>query len=192
MKVVLVDFYDSFTFNIKHYLDTLDVDVHVVKDDDVILKEIGEFDSIILSPGPGLPKETKSLFPILKNYYKSHKILGVCLGMQGIAQFFDAEIYNLDRVYHGKMRTVAINNNSWLFSDLNNEMNVVLYHSWAVRLKKNDVLKITAQTEDDLVMAFEHESLNICGVQFHPESILTANGIEVFKNFLFNNRERKT
>jgi anthranilate synthase component 2 len=188
VKVLLVDFYDSFTFNIEHYLNALDVDVTVVKDDDVNLDDIVGFDAIILSPGPGLPNETKNLFSILDRYASSHRILGVCLGMQGIAQYFKAELYNLNTVYHGKVREISVKNKNWLFTDLHNEINVGLYHSWAVKIDGKSPLRIAAQTYDGIIMAIEHEKLPICGVQFHPESILTENGIAIFKNFLFQKR----
>ncbi len=188
MRVLLVDFHDSFTFNIEHYLNAIDVHVTVIKDDDIIINDLHHFDAIILSPGPGLPSETKSLFPILENYSTTHKIMGVCLGMQGIAQFFDWELYNLKDVFHGKSRNIEIKKKSWLFAKFGNKMNVGLYHSWAVKMNRKSVLKITAQTDDNLIMAFEHDTLNVCGVQFHPESILTDNGIEIFKNFLFTKR----
>ncbi len=187
MKVVLVDFYDSFTHNIEHYLVAIGAKVTVIKDDDVKVNDLYDFDAIVLSPGPGLPHETKSLFPILKKYSGTHKILGVCLGMQGIAQFFEAEIYNLKKVYHGKMREIEVKNSSWLFSGFENKINVGLYHSWAVNLNSDGVLKVAAQTDDKVLMAFEHETLKICGVQFHPESILTENGVDIFKNFLLKN-----
>ncbi len=187
MKVVLVDFYDSFTHNIEHYLVAIGVEVTVVKDDEVKVNDLYDFDAIVLSPGPGLPNETKSLFPILKKYVGTHRILGVCLGMQGIAQFFNAEIYNLKKVYHGKIREIEVQNRTWLFSGFENKINVGLYHSWAVDMNSVRVLKVTAQTDDKVLMAFEHETLKVCGVQFHPESILTENGMEIFKNFLFQN-----
>jgi anthranilate synthase component 2 len=187
VKVVLVDFHDSFTHNIVHYLEAIGVDVTVINDDEINVNELVGFEAIILSPGPGLPKETKSLFSILSNYAESHMILGVCLGMQGIAQFFDAELYNLQKVSHGKIKTINVLNKTWLFSGCDDSINVGLYHSWAVRLKPDSVLKVTAQTDDHLVMAIEHESLKICAVQFHPESILTENGIDIFKNFLLKN-----
>jgi anthranilate synthase component 2 len=188
VKVLLVDFYDSFTYNIEHYLKTLDVNVTVIKDDDVIIEDIVHFDAIILSPGPGLPLETKNLFAILDAYASTHPILGVCLGMQGIAQYFQAELYNLNTVFHGKVREISVKNKNWLFKNLQDEIHVGLYHSWAVKINGTSPMRISAETHDGIIMAIEHEKLAICGVQFHPESILTDNGITILKNFLFQFR----
>ena len=186
MKVLLIDFYDSFTFNIFHYLEGLGVDVTVVEDKSIILDEIEQYDCIVLSPGPGIPSDTKSLFVVLERYSKSKKILGVCLGMQGISEYFGAKLYNQNSVKHGVSEKMNILQPNRLFSNFKNEISVGLYHSWAVNLKESGELLPVAFSENNILMAFEHKTLPVFGVQFHPESILTENGKEVFKNFLFS------
>ena len=186
MKVLLIDFYDSFTFNIFHYLESLGAAVTVVEDKSIILDEIEQYDCIILSPGPGIPKETKSLFAVLERYSKSKKILGVCLGMQGIAEFYGAKLYNQNLVKHGVSEKMNILQPNRLFLNFKNEISVGLYHSWAANLKESGELFPVAFSENNVLMAFEHQTLPVFGVQFHPESILTENGKEVFKNFLFS------
>ncbi len=186
MKVLLIDFYDSFTYNIFHYLEGLGVDVTVVEDKTINLDEIEQFDSIILSPGPGIPKDTNSMFAVIERYSKTKKILGVCLGMQGIAEYFGAKLYNQNSVKHGVSEKMNIIRPNRLFKNFKNEISVGLYHSWAVDLKENDVLIPIAFSENSILMAYEHCSLPVFGVQFHPESILTENGKDVFKNFLFS------
>ena len=186
MKVLLIDFYDSFTFNIFHYLESLGVDVTVIEDKALLLDEIEQFDCIILSPGPGVPNETESLFPVLERYSNSKKILGVCLGMQGIAEFYGARLYNQNLVKHGVSEKMNILQPNRLFSNFENEISVGLYHSWAVDLSESVDLLPIAFSENNILMAYEHHTLPVFGVQFHPESILTENGKEVFKNFLFS------
>jgi anthranilate synthase component 2 len=186
LKVLLIDFYDSFTFNIFHYLEGLGVDVTVCEDKALVLDEIEAFDCIILSPGPGLPNETQSMFAVLERYSSSKKILGVCLGMQGVAEFFGATLYNQNSVKHGISERMTILQPNRLFRNFKNEISVGLYHSWAVDLNKGQSLIPIGFSENNILMAYEHATLPIFGVQFHPESILTENGKEVFKNFLFS------
>lgn len=186
MKVLLIDFYDSFTYNIYHYLISLDVEVIIWEDKDVRLEDIEQFDCIVLSPGPGMPAETFSMFKVLEKYSNSKRILGVCLGMQGIAEFFGGKLYNQKIIKHGVSEIIDVKKPGVLFHGLKNKMNVGLYNSWAVELKNESELIATAFTENGVLMAFEHSSLPIFGVQFHPESILSENGHEIFKNFLFN------
>jgi len=186
LKVLLIDFYDSFTYNIYHYLISQDVDVTVWEDKDVDLDKIEQFDCIVLSPGPGLPKETFSLFKVLEKYSATKKILGICLGMQGIAEYFGAKLYNLDLIKHGVAETIEVSTPGRLFNGLEKSFKVGLYNSWAVELNDNSNLFLTAKSENGTVMAFEHKELPIYGVQFHPESVLSENGLELFRNFLFN------
>lgn len=186
MKVLLIDFHDSFTYNIYHYLIGCDVDAKVVEDGKLDINEIESYDAVIFSPGPGLPKNTIHMFSVLERYAKSKKILGICLGMQGIAQFFGASIYNQKQVKHGVSERMNILRPDTLFKDLPIFFEVGLYHSWAVDVHRSDVLEILSESENGVVMAIKHKSLNIYGVQFHPESILTEHGKNILVNFLFS------
>ena len=185
MKVLLIDFYDSFTYNISHYLESCGADVTVVEDHALNIDEVELFDCIVFSPGPGLPKQTKSMFPVLERFASTKKILGICLGMQGIAEFFGEQLYNLDTVKHGVSEDISIDANSTLFNGMAVNQTVGLYHSWAVQLPEDSQLKLIAKSTQNVVMAVENKKLPIFGVQFHPESILSENGKEMLKNFLF-------
>lgn len=185
MKVLLIDFYDSFTFLIAHYLESCGAEVTIVEDKFVQLEEIDTFDAIVFSPGPGLPKETFSMFNVLEHYANKKKILGICLGMQGIAQYYGNELYNQVQVKHGISEKIIISNFTTLFKNIPSEFQVGLYHSWAVSLNTVSEMKQIALSENNVIMAIQHASKPIYGVQFHPESILTENGKEIFKNFLF-------
>lgn len=185
MKVLLIDFYDSFTFLIAHYLESCGAEVEVVEDKKVVLAEIDRFDAIVFSPGPGLPKETQSMFKVLEQYASSKKILGICLGMQGIAEYFGNHLYNQVQVKHGVSEKINILNSTTLFNNLPTEFQVGLYHSWAVELSNQSELQPLAVSQNSVLMALEHSNYSIYGIQFHPESILTENGKEIFKNFLF-------
>lgn len=184
MKVLLVDFYDSFTFVIADYIKALNVDLEVVKDKEIKLEELDTFDTIVFSPGPGLPQETRSLNPILLKYARSKKILGICLGMQGIGQHFGATLYNLEKVMHGKAIEINLLNKNWLFEGLPDNINVGLYHSWAISIPEASDLEVTAVTKSGIIMAVEHKAFKIAAVQFHPESVMTEGGKEIIKNFI--------
>jgi anthranilate synthase component 2 len=181
----LIDFYDSFTYNIFHYLESCGVEVHVVEDRAVKIDEVENYDCIVFSPGPGLPSETQSMLLILEKYSGTKKILGICLGMQGIASFYGDELYNLEKVKHGVSEIIHVDPKVNLFNDLDKNQEVGLYHSWAVRINPNSNLKVTALSNEHVTMALQHKELPIYGVQFHPESILSENGKQMLKNFLF-------
>ncbi len=166
-------------------MESLGAEVTVWEDLDVEIDQVAQFDCIVFSPGPGLPKDTKSLFPVLKRYEKSKKILGVCLGMQGIAEYYGATLYNQKEVKHGVSEKMRCINNGKLFSNLPNEIEVGLYHSWAIEIKQGLEIIPTGISETEVVMAIEHIKLPIYGVQFHPESILTPRGKDILRNFLF-------
>lgn len=185
MRVLLIDFYDSFTHNIAHYLEGLDADVDVVKDGDVDFDKVNNYDALVFSPGPGLPKEKKQLFQLLEKFSNTKKILGVCLGMQGIAEFFGSSLINQENVKHGITDRIKTVDDSPLFNSLPQEFNVGLYHSWAVNPDRNENFKLIAETKENVVMAIQHKSLPIFGVQFHPESIMSEHGKEILSNFLF-------
>jgi anthranilate synthase component 2 len=185
LKILLIDNYDSFTFNLVHYLEGHDCEVTVWRNDEVDFSKIESFNKIVLSPGPGLPSEAAQLMEIITHTVGKMPILGVCLGFQALLEHFGGEIYNQDRVKHGVKEDCLLKEKSKLFTDIPDTFKIGLYHSWAAK-KENfpDQLKITAVSQDDVIMAFEHEELPICGLQFHPESILSENGHEIIGNFL--------
>lgn len=182
--MILIDNYDSFTYNIVQYLQELGVTPTVFENDKITIEELKnmDFDEIILSPGAGNPDTAGVSMDVIKEFYKTKKILGVCLGHQCIAQFFGAKIVKAKEPYHGKTSKI-IHTNSKLFSGIPMEFEVMRYHS-LVAENLPPCLKVTAKTEDGIIMALEHEKYPIYGVQFHPESILTTYGHEFLENFL--------
>lgn len=185
MKVLIVDNYDSFTYNLYHYAAQCDVDVIVKRNDQLLLSEIQEYDRLILSPGPGLPSEAPLMIDLLKTYGHVKPILGVCLGMQGIAEFYGGQLINQKLVKHGVQADVAIDNSSKLLRGLPSNIKVGLYHSWCVDVETlPHVLTITGTSSEGVIMSFEHKELPVFGVQFHPESVMTEFGLEIVENFL--------
>lgn len=182
--MILIDNYDSFTYNIVQYLQELGVTPTVFENDKITIDELKnmDFGEIILSPGAGNPDTAGVSMEVIKEFYKTKKILGICLGHQCIAQFFGAKIAKAKEPYHGKTSKI-IHTNSKLFSGIPMEFEVMRYHS-LVAENLPLCLKVTAKTEDGIIMALEHEKYPIYGVQFHPESILTTYGHEVLENFL--------
>lgn len=164
-----------------HYLEGMDCEVLVVKNDESIPQDFN-FDKIILSPGPGLPKDAGELMKVIAENVGRKKILGVCLGMQGIAEFLDGSIYNQDTVKHGVEEKIEIDSSRILFKGLPDEIAVGLYHSWGVNPEGDYV--VTARSKTGVVMAIENEVKGLFGVQFHPESIMTEYGREILENFL--------
>ncbi len=187
MKVLLIDNYDSFTYNIVHYLEGFDCEVDVFFNNEIPFENILNYDKIVLSPGPKLPKDAGDLMRLIELYHNKKPILGICLGFQALVEFFGGEIFNQEKVKHGVKEICFFEPNSKLFQSTEKTFHVGLYHSWAAK-KENfpACLKITAQSKNEVIMAFEHQSLPICGVQFHPESILTENGHKIIQNFLVN------
>ena len=186
MKVLIVDNYDSFTFNLYHYVKQFNSDVDVLKNDRVKLSDIKLYDKIILSPGPGLPSEHENIFKIIKKSI-GKPLLGVCLGHQAIAEFFGAKLVNLSSVNHGVSSLISIINDDYIFNNLNKKINVGLYHSWVI--DKNNFpacLEITSVNSDGFISSYKHADLDIRGVQFHPESILTEHGLKMIENWIRN------
>ena len=186
MNLLIVDNYDSFTYNLYHYACQFANSVKVVRNDDVHLPELDEFDKIILSPGPGLPKEHKNLFNIIEASINK-PLLGVCLGHQAIAEFFGASLLNLNIVNHGVSTEISVFNNDYIFNGLPEKFHVGLYHSWSVN--KNNFPKdliITSENNNGNIYSFKHKKLDVRGVQFHPESIMTTNGLKMIKNWVEN------
>lgn len=191
MKILIFDNYDSFTYNLVHVVEKILHDkVDVFRNDKITLEKIGEYDKIILSPGPGLPSESGLLLPLIKEYASSKSILGVCLGLQAIGESFGGELVNLKNVYHGvatkiKVDEGRIKKENDVFKSLPNELEVGRYHSWIVsREHFPDDLEITAEDENGYIMALQHKTFDVQGVQFHPESVLTPMGEEIMRNWL--------
>ncbi|QQR97809.1 MAG: aminodeoxychorismate/anthranilate synthase component II [Sphingobacteriales bacterium] len=184
MKTLMLDNYDSFTYNIVHYIESFDVVVDVFRNDKIALDAIDEYDNIILSPGPGIPEEAGILLPLIEQYAATKKILGICLGHQAIGQVFGATLYNVGQVIHGKSRNTIIVNDDAIFDGISKNFESGRYHSWAIK----DVvspLQITATDDAGIVQAIKHETYNVRGVQFHPESVMTPEGKKIIENWLF-------
>jgi len=183
-NILLIDNYDSFTFNLVHYLEDLDIKVTVVRNDKITAQECEIYDAIVLSPGPGIPSEAGNLISII-DYMKDKKpLLGICLGHQAITEVFGGKIINLDKVYHGVSTQMTHNGNA-IFNHIDTNFEAGRYHSWAAQNSSfPDVLEITATDENGQIMALKHKELPIYGLQFHPESIMTPQGKTMLKNFI--------
>ena len=186
-NILVIDNYDSFTYNLVHYLEDLNCTVTVKRNDKLTLEEVNPFEKILLSPGPGIPDEAGLLKPIIARYANSKSILGVCLGQQAIGEVFGGELKNLDTVYHGVATTVTTTvDDEILFKGLNKSFEVGRYHSWVVKKELPVVLEATSYDENGEIMSLRHKTLDVKGVQFHPESILTPNGKQILENWVNN------
>jgi len=184
-KILVIDNYDSFTYNLVHYLEDLGCDVKVKRNDQLNLEDVNPFDKIVLSPGPGIPDEAGLLKSIIKKYASTKSILGVCLGQQAIAEVFGGKIINLDNVYHGVATKINISvNDESLFDGLEKTIEVGRYHSWVVDENLPEELEATSFDENGQIMSIRHKLYNVKGVQFHPESVLTPEGKHMLKNWL--------
>ena len=185
MKILVIDNYDSFVFNLVHMLYALDVDeVQVIKNDKVVLDSIHGFDKILLSPGPGIPKDAGMMPQIIQQYASVKSILGVCLGHQAIAEGFGGSLYNLKEPLHGVASQVSILNDDYLFANTPPHFNIGHYHSWVVTEELPPVLEVLARDEPGNIMALRHREYDIRGVQFHPESVLTEFGKTIVENWI--------
>lgn len=185
--MILIDNYDSFTYNVVQYLEELGIEPKIFENDKVTIDELKslDFDSIIISPGAGNPNTAGISMAALEEFYKTKKILGICLGHQCIAKFFGANIVKSQNPTHGKTSKIFVCENSKLFKNLPKNFDVTRYHSLEVeKSSMPSSLKITAETQDGTIMALEHDALPIYGVQFHPEAILTQYGHELLRNFI--------
>lgn len=188
MRLLIFDNYDSFTYNIVHAVRSLGCEPEVCRNDEIALADIASFDKIIISPGPGIPSEAGILPELLDAYAAEKPILGVCLGHQAIAEHFGARIFNMPDVCHGIGSEIRVTAPDYIFDGMPLTFRAGRYHSWAVDdASLPDGLEVTARSSDGVVMGLRHRSLDVHGVQFHPESILTPEGIHIFANFL-NNR----
>jgi len=187
MKILVLDNYDSFTYNLVHIIKHFGYQkVDVIRNDQIKLNDVGKYDKILLSPGPGIPKEAGIMLKVIKKYASQKSILGVCLGHQGVAEAFGARIYNMKKVLHGlTTNTMIINKEDYLFEGVPERIKVGHYHSWCVDpTTLNNKLETTAVNEDNMIMALKHKKFDVRGVQFHPESILTEHGKLIIKNWL--------
>ncbi len=188
MKILVFDNYDSFTYNLVHLVKKVapDVEVDVYRNDEITLEKVGGYDKIILSPGPGIPKEAGLLLPLIKKYASIKPILGVCLGHQAIGEAFGGNLVNLSTVYHGVSTACKIvAPTHQLFSGLPAEISIGRYHSWVIEKESfPEELEITALDDNGYIMALRHRTLDVQGVQFHPESVLTPDGETIMRNWL--------
>ena len=183
VKILLVDFYDSFTYNLAHYLEPLCDEIDVIRDNEIQIKILNQYDKIVLSPGPGLPENTQSMKLILETFSGKIPILGVCLGMQGIVQFLGGKLSQKEKILHGKPVQLRVEKEILLFTNLPSKFNVGLYHSWEVKIPDCQKQIITATDEYGIIMAIENLEKKLFVVQFHPESILTEYGRKILDNF---------
>lgn len=196
--VVIIDNYDSFTYNLAHLVKELDVEVEVLRNDQFKLEELEPYEKIILSPGPGIPEEAGLLLNVIRTYAGQKPILGVCLGEQAIGQVFGGKLINLSNVFHGIQTNVKIHKEGedtkkgilekdYIFRGLPEEISVGRYHSWVVDTEQfPEDLAVTAVSPEGQIMALKHRIYDVRGIQFHPESILTPDGKTILKNWLFN------
>ncbi len=186
MKVVIIDNYDSFTYNLSHLVKELGAEVTVLRNDQFKLSDLEAFSKIILSPGPGIPSEAGLLLDVILTYAGRKPILGVCLGHQAIGEVFGAKLENLSDVFHGVATPCHIIADDPIFSGISRDITIGRYHSWVVsRESLPDCLEITAVSDEGQIMALRHRELNVRGIQFHPESVLTPDGKKMIQNFLF-------
>ena len=186
MKTLLIDNYDSFTYNLCHYLQSLNCSVDVIRNDKITSKQIirKNYKKIVISPGPGNPNQAGNCLKIVKDLSKKIPILGVCLGHQVIGQAFGAKIINAKKLMHGKTSKI-LHNNTGIFKGIKSNLVGTRYHSLVIDQKTlSEDFIITAKTEDNIIMGIMHKNFNLHGVQFHPESIKTSEGIKLIKNFI--------
>ncbi|RKO71418.1 aminodeoxychorismate/anthranilate synthase component II [Sphingobacterium puteale] len=185
-KIVVIDNYDSFTYNLVHLLQELGQDYVVLRNDKFKLEELEAFDKILLSPGPGIPEEAGLLLDVIRTYAPHKSILGICLGQQAIAEVFGGTLFNMEKPLHGVATGIIVTDESEkLFQDFPKDSKIGRYHSWAVNKDTlPNTLKVTAVDENGIIMALTHTEYDVRGMQFHPESVLTTNGKKLIENWL--------
>ncbi len=184
-SVLVIDNYDSFTYNLVHYLEDLDCRVTVKRNDQLLLEEVNAFDKIVLSPGPGIPEEAGLLKEIIVKYAPTKSIFGVCLGQQAIGEVFGGSLVNLKEVYHGIATKIKVIKDDILFDGIPKEFEVGRYHSWVVDPNLPEVLEVTSLDENGQLMSLRHRTFDVCAVQFHPESVLTPYGKKILENWVY-------
>lgn len=184
-KILIIDNYDSFTYNLVHLVHEYGLPITVWRNDQFKIEDVNQFDKILLSPGPGIPQEAGLLMEVISKYASNKSILGVCLGMQAIAEVFGGELFNLKKPVHGLATPIKILKKQGVFQDFEEDIVVGRYHSWAVN-KTNlpESLEITAVDEDGVIMGLQHTKYDVSGVQFHPESIMTEKGLKMLSNWI--------
>ena len=185
MKIVIIDNYDSFTYNLSHLVKELGAEVSVMRNDEFELEALDAFDKIILSPGPGIPSEAGLLLEVIRHCAGRKPILGVCLGHPAIGAAFGGQLTNLSTVFHGVATEGSQLGNDYLFDGLPERITMGRYHSWVVdREGWPEALEVTARSDEGQVMALRHREMDIHGIQFHPESVLTPDGRTMLENFI--------
>jgi len=186
MRILVFDNYDSFTYNLVHLVEKLlQQRVDVVRNDAIPLEKVKDYDKIILSPGPGIPSEAGLLLPLIREYAASKSILGVCLGHQAIGEAFGGKLVNLSSVYHGVATPIKVLRPSGVFEGMDGVLEVGRYHSWVISDEGfPGELEVTARDDNNFIMGLRHKTLDVQGVQFHPESVLTPAGEQIMKNWL--------
>lgn len=184
-KILVIDNYDSFVYNLVHYIEAFDVEVDVVRNKHIDFDYIEQYDKILLSPGPGIPDEAGQLKEVIKKFYKTKPILGVCLGQQAIMEVFGGKLENLEKVYHGVSTSIEITvQDEILYKDLPSKIDVGRYHSWVVAKQLPEVLETTSVDESGNIMSIRHRHYDVRAVQYHPESVLTPDGKKIIKNWI--------
>jgi anthranilate synthase component 2 len=184
-KILVIDNYDSFVYNLVHYLESFDVEVDVLRNKSIDLDSVKNYDKILLSPGPGIPDEAGQLKEVIKKYHKTKPILGVCLGQQAIMEVFGGTLNNLKQVYHGISTPIdIIVDDEPLYSGLQKNIEVGRYHSWVVSNDLPETLEATSIDENGHIMSLRHKDYDVRAVQYHPESVLTPEGRKIIKNWI--------
>lgn len=185
MKILVIDNYDSFVYNLVHYLEEFSSEVVVLRNDEVILSEVASYDKLLLSPGPGIPDEAGLLKEIIRTYAGKIPMLGVCLGQQAIMEVFGGSLENLSRVYHGVATEISrCVEDEILYQNIPEKFNVGRYHSWVVGKELPAVLEATSYDHHGNIMSLRHREYDIRAVQFHPESVLTPEGKQMIQNWI--------
>ena len=188
MKILVVDNYDSFTYNLVEVIwqDQPDVDIDVFRNDRIDMKKVHQYDKILLSPGPGIPKDAGLMPRIISDFSGQKPILGICLGHQAIGEHFGAQLRNIHPVQHGIQSQLQVDEH-YLFDGIPRSVDIGRYHSWVVDDEGlPDCLEVKARTDDGQIMALVHKELNICGLQFHPESVMSKHGGKMLSNWILN------
>lgn len=188
MKILVLDNYDSFTYNLVHIIRGLGYPMDIFRNDRIVLEAVRQYDKILLSPGPGIPDEAGIMKDVIREYGPTKSILGVCLGHQGIGEVYGAKLFNIPKVLHGVTSSTEVKDkDEYLFKGVSPKFQATHYHSWAVVPETiTGNLKITAQNDEGLVMGLRHLKYDVRGVQFHPESIMTPEGPKMIENWLKN------
>ena len=187
MKILVLDNYDSFTYNLVHLLKAIGLykDIAIFRNDKIAIEEIEQYDCILLSPGPGVPKDAVIMSEIIKKYGATKSILGVCLGHQAIGEAYGAKLYNLDEVYHGVVTDIFLKNSDSIFQEVPDSFKACRYHSWVISNKNfPQNLIVTSEDANQFVMSIKHKQYNVRGLQFHPESIMSSYGKKMIINWL--------